>query len=62
MIERRNVLEIMIGARELLREIQTRINLLFTMSEIPHAHPIRDATCEVMFRGRYERGNFVDLR
>ena len=49
MIERRNVLEIMNGPRELLRRIQTRINLLFTMSEIPHAHPVRDATCEVMF-------------
>ena len=39
MIERRNVLEIMNGARELLREIQTRIDLLYTMSEIPHAGP-----------------------
>jgi hypothetical protein len=47
---------------ELLRRIQTRIDLLYTMSEIPHARPMRDATCEVMFRGRYERGNLVDLR
>ena len=39
MIERRNVLEIMNGPRELLRRIQTRINLLYTMSEIPHPHP-----------------------
>jgi hypothetical protein len=38
---------------ELLRRSQTRINLLFTMSEIPHARPVKDATCEVMFRGRY---------
>ena len=53
MIERRNVLEIMNGISELLRGSQTRINLLFTMSEIPHVHPVRDATCEVMFRGRY---------
>ena len=52
MNERRNVPEIVIGARELLRRSQTRINLLFTMSEIPHAHPVKDATCEVMFRGR----------
>ena len=52
MIERRNVLEIMIVKCELLRRSQTRINLLFTMSEIPHAHPAKDATCEVMFRGR----------
>jgi hypothetical protein len=56
MIERRNVLEIMNGPCELLRRIQTRINLLYTMSEIPHARPVRNATCEVMFRGRYERG------
>ena len=37
MIERRNVLEIMIVKCELLRRSQTRINLLFTMSEITHA-------------------------
>jgi hypothetical protein len=42
----------MIGPSELLRRSQTRINLLFTMSEIPHAHPVKDTTCEVMFRGR----------
>ena len=62
MNERRNVPEIVIGARELLRRSQTRINLLFTMSEIPHAHPAKDATCEVMFRGRYLNGSFVDLQ
>ena len=28
---------------------QTRIDLLFTMSEIPHAHPVKDNACEVMF-------------
>jgi hypothetical protein len=49
MNERRNVPEIVIGAYELLRRSQTRIDLLFTMSEIPHARPARDATCEVMF-------------
>ncbi len=27
----------------------TRIDLLFTMSEIPHADPVKDHTCEVMF-------------
>ena len=53
MHERRNVPEIVIVICELLRRSQTRINLLFTMSEIPHAHPVKDATCEVMFRGRY---------
>ena len=42
---------------ELLRRSQTRINLLFTMSEIPHACPVRDATCEVMFRGRLFGGH-----
>ena len=40
MIERRNVLEIMIGIHaNCFARSQTRINLLFTMSEIPHAHP-----------------------
>jgi hypothetical protein len=53
MNERRNVPEIVIAICELLRRSQTRINLLFTMSEIPHAHPVKDATCEVMFRGRF---------
>ena len=40
MNERRNVPEIVIVICELLRRSQTRINLLFTMSEIPHAHPV----------------------
>src|ERR1700760_2170163 len=40
MNERRNVPEIVNGIRKLLRRSQTRINLLFTMSEIPHAHPV----------------------
>src|SRR5579859_3254482 len=39
MNERRNDLEIVIGKSELLRGSQTRIDLLFTMSEIPHARP-----------------------
>ena len=53
MNERRNVPEIVIEMCELLRRSQTRINLLFTMSEIPHARPVKEATCEVIFRGRY---------
>jgi hypothetical protein len=36
----------------MLLRSQTRIDLLFTMSEIPHAHPVKDNACEVMFRGR----------
>src|SRR5256885_13857747 len=52
MSERRNVPEIVIGIRELLRRSQTRIDLLFTMSDIPHAHPAKDDACKVMFRGR----------
>ena len=52
MNERRNVPEIVIAICELLRRSQTRINLLFTMSEIPHARPVKDNACEVMFRGR----------
>src|SRR5260370_16696966 len=39
MNERRNVPEIVIVTCELLRRSQTRIDLLFTMSEIPHTHP-----------------------
>src|SRR3954447_5008487 len=35
---------------------QTRIDLLFTMSEIPQARPVKDDTCEVMFsRTIFER-------
>src|SRR5207237_4455443 len=48
MSERRNVPEIVIAICELLRRSQTRIDLLFTMSEIPHASPKGDP-CEVMF-------------
>jgi hypothetical protein len=59
MNERRNVPEIVIVICELLRRSQTRINLLFTMSEIPHAHPVTDATCEVMFRGRLFRATMI---
>jgi hypothetical protein len=40
MNERRNVPEIVIVMCELLRRSQTRINLLFTMSEIPQAYPL----------------------
>ena len=57
MNERRNVPEIVIEMCELLRRSQTRINLLFTMSEIPQARPVRDNACEVMFRGRLFRGS-----
>src|SRR5216684_7790274 len=53
MNERRNVPEIVIVTYELLRRSQTRINLVFTMSEIPQARPVKDRACEVMFRGRY---------
>src|SRR4051794_39106261 len=34
---------------EMLLRSQTRIDLLFTMSEIPHARPVKDDACEVMF-------------
>src|SRR5260370_9187447 len=40
MNERRNDLEIMSEAYKLLCISQTRIDLLFTMSEIPHARPV----------------------
>jgi len=39
--------------RKLLCRSQTRINLLFTMSEITHVTVHPDNACEVMFRGRY---------
>jgi hypothetical protein len=51
MDERRNDLEIAMERAIVLRD-PTRIDLLFTMSEIPHADPVKDHTCEVMFRGR----------
>src|SRR5882757_6456022 len=41
-----------IGFRKLLCRSKTRINLLFTMSEIPQAKPVKTFACEVMFRGR----------
>ena len=56
MNERRNVPEIAIATRELLRRSQTRINLLFTMSEIPHARPVgrnvRSDVSRTMLLGR----------
>ena len=55
MNERRNDLEIMNWIPQIALQIQTRIDLLFTMSEIPQARPVRDDACEVMFRGRYSR-------
>ncbi len=48
MNERRNDLEIMSEAYKLLCRSQTRIDLLFTMSEIPHARPVgRDMRSDV---------------
>ena len=56
MNERRNVPEIVIVMCELLRRSQTRINLLFTMSEIPqHAILVRMNGCEVMFSRTNDR-------
>src|SRR5258708_16979882 len=48
MSERRNDLEIVMKRAKALRD-PTRIDLLFTMSEIPHADPVKDRACEVMF-------------
>ena len=57
MSERRNDLEI---TNEIPQNCfcrsQTRINLLFTMSEITHVTIHPDNACEVMFRGRYSLG------
>ena len=62
MNERRNVPEIVIAICELLRRSQTRINLLFTMSEIPQARPVKDDACEVMFSRTMFLNHFVDLQ
>jgi hypothetical protein len=54
--ERRNDLEI---TNEIPQNCfcrsQTRIDLLFTMSDITHVTVHPDNACEVMFRGRFER-------
>jgi hypothetical protein len=60
MNERRNDPEIVIGIPRIASRIQTRIDLLFTMSEIPQARPVKDRGCEVMFRGRIIQG--LDLQ
>jgi hypothetical protein len=39
----------------------TWIDLLFTMSEIPHAYPVKDHACEVMFRGRIVLSRLAQL-
>jgi hypothetical protein len=50
-------------SRDYALRSQTRIDLLFTMSEIPHAHPVRDNACEVMFsRTTILMRQFVDLQ
>src|SRR5580704_7839591 len=63
MRERRNDLEIVIATYELLRRSQTRIDLLFTMSEIPHAHPlgrsVRSDVSRTMFFGVDSRPVFA---
>jgi hypothetical protein len=41
--------------RKLLCRSQTRIDLLYTMSDITHVTVHPDNACEVMFRGRFER-------
>ena len=54
------------GFRKLLCRSQTRIDLLFTMSDITHVATHPSSACEVMFRGRFENallaGHFVDLQ
>src|SRR6185436_5429159 len=42
-------------ARKLLCRSQTRIDLLFTMSDITHVATHPSSACEVMFRGRLSR-------
>jgi hypothetical protein len=63
MRERRNDLEI---TNEIPQNCfcrsQTRINLLFTMSDITHAAVHPDCACELMFRGRlFEAPSIFDF-
>src|SRR6186713_781081 len=63
MRERRNDLEI---TNEIPQNCfcrsQTRINLLFTMSDITHAAVHPDCACELMFRGRlFEAASIFDF-
>jgi hypothetical protein len=54
--------EIVFGPGELLRLIQTWIDLLFTMSDITHVTIHPDSACEVMFRGRlFEAPSIFDF-
>ena len=60
--ERRTCLETMKPCGNAMRS-QTRIDLLFTMSEIPQAHPVKDDACEVMFsRTTFLRSGSARLR
>ena len=59
--ERSSSLKTMKSCDMLLRS-QTRIDLLFTMSEIPHARPVKDDACEVMFSRTILMRQFVDLQ
>src|ERR1700730_17538177 len=47
---------------DMLLRSQTRIDLLFTMSEIPQARPVKDHACEVMFSRTTSVATLLELR
>ena len=55
MNERRNDLEIVIGIPRIASRIQTRIDLLFTMSEIPQARPVKERVRSDVSRTIYSK-------
>ena len=62
MIERRNVLEIMNGIPANCFA-ESKLGSISSIRCQKSRTRIRwDATCEVMFRGRYERGSFAGLQ
>jgi hypothetical protein len=62
MIERRNVLEIMIGIPANCFAGSKLGSISSLRCQKSRTRILKDTTCEVMFRGRYQRGNVVDLK
>ena len=62
MNERRNDLEIMNWIPQIALQIQTRIDLLFTMSEIPHARPLGQRMRSDVFADGLFRASSIELQ
>ena len=61
--ERRNDLEIVNWIPQIALQIQNSDRSpLYDVRNPARARPRRDATCEVMFRGRYIRGNLLNAK